>query len=236
MRFSCLLAVFFLWSIHAHARTFSNSFLSFALPDGWVCQIEGVAWVCTPKGLKDENEAVIVMAAKVASPEDTLANFLTFLQKPKTITSRVGTPVASQVVYAQERMLDNSKWIQAQHIGSEVPDFYTLYIATVKESLAILVTFSVDKAKANVYNPVFDQAMKTLRITASKNLVFKSTSGGTVGVFGVVTDGVASQEMLPPPPRRRSKMPFVLLLSGFALLTLVGVFYFYNPPSRKKKK
>lgn len=237
MRYGSVALLFLIaWSFQVQAKTFSNSFLSFTLPDGWICLLEGVAWVCAPKSPKDENEAVIVMAAKVASPEDTLPNFLGYLQKPKTITSKVGTPVASQVMYAQERILDNSKWVQSQHIGSEVPDFYTLYVATVKEGLAILVTFSVDKSKAKIYNPIFDNAMKTLRITASKNLVFKNTGAGGIGVFGVVTDGQVNQEMMPPPPPRKSKLPFYLLIGGAGLLFLLAAFYFYIPQSRKRRK
>jgi len=235
MRYGPIFILVLAWTFQVQAKTFSNSFLSFTLPDSWICNLEGVAWVCAPKGPKDENEAVIVMAAKVASPEDTLPNFLAYLQKPKTITSKVGTPVASQIMYAQERVLDNAKWVQAQHIGSEVADFYTLYVATVKEGLAILVTFSVDKAKAKLYNPIFDQAMKTLKITASKNLVFKNTGAGGIGVFGVVTDGQVNQEMMPPPPPRKSKKPLILLMLGGAVLLLCAAFYLYKPKSRKKK-
>lgn len=224
------------FALNAHAKTFSNSFLSFTLPDTWICQMEGVAWVCTPKGPKEENDAVIVMAAKVASPEDTLPNFLAHLSKPKAITSKVGTLMPSQVMYAQERMLDKAKWVQAQHLGSEVADFYTLYVSTVKEGLAIVVTFSVEKTKTAVYNPIFDQAMKTLKITASKNLVFKNTGAGGIGVFGVVTGDKVNPEMMPPPPPRKSKTPLLLLVLGAAALFGVAVFYFYKPAGRPKKK
>ena len=190
--------------------------------------------MCSPKGPKDENEAVIVMAAKVASPEDKLENFQAFLSKPKTLTTRIGTPMPSQVMYAQERVLDKTKWIQAQHVGSEVQDFFTLYVATVKESLAILITFSAERTKYKNYNPIFDHAMKTLKLTASQNLVFpKNTGAGGIGVFGITGDQT-NPSMLPPPPPRRSKLPFALMLLGAALVFVAAAAYLYKPKNKKK--
>jgi hypothetical protein len=217
-----------------HAKTFSNSFLSFTLPDSWVCVQEGVAWACSNKGPNQANEAVIVMAAKVAAPQDTLASFKDFLQKPKTIPTRVGTPMPSAVMYAQERVLANTKWIQAQHIGSEVQDFYTLYIATVKDQLAILVSFSADKTKYAFFNPVFDQAMKSLKLTATNQLVFPKNSGaGGIAVFGITGD-TANPEMLPPPAHnRRGSYSYWLVLAAVGALLGVGAYALHNPKKPK---
>src|SRR6266404_9720349 len=116
-----------------HAKVFKNSYVSFEVPDNWTCLQEGVAWTCTPQNAVEAKEAVIVLAAKVAGTEDNLTNFLNFLRQPKKITTKVGTPMPSQVMSAQEQKLGDQKWIRAQHLGSEVQEYYTLYLATVKD-------------------------------------------------------------------------------------------------------
>src|SRR6266404_2792634 len=117
----------------ANAKTFQNSYVSFEVPDNWTCLQEGVAWTCTPQNPIEAKEAVIVLAAKVAGPEDNLTNFLAFLRQPKKIVTKVGTPMPSQVMSAQEQNLGGQRWIRAQHLGSEVQEYYTLYLATVKD-------------------------------------------------------------------------------------------------------
>lgn len=222
-----------LFSLSAHAKTFSNSFVSFSLPDDWVCVQEGVAWACSNKGPTKQNDAVIVMAAKVAAPADNLTSFKDFLGKPKSIPSKVGTPMPSTVMYAQERVLAGWKWVQAQHLGSEVQDFYSLYLATVKEGLAVLVTFSADKTKYAQFNPVFDQAMKSLKLTASNQLLFPKNSGGTgIAVFGITGD-VANPDMLPPPPGRRSRSGFWLIMLGLVAALGGAAYFLYKPKKRK---
>src|SRR5262245_43217048 len=106
-------------SFGAEAKMFKNSYVTFEVPDNWKCMQEGVAWTCTPASSAESREAVIVLAAKVAGPEDNLVNFQTYLSQPKKLATKVGTPMPSQVMYAQKRMLAGSTWIQAQHLGSE---------------------------------------------------------------------------------------------------------------------
>src|SRR5688572_3178272 len=139
-----ILALLVLAALPLQAKTFQNSYVSFEVPDNWNCMQEGVAWTCTPQNPVDARQAVIVLAAKVAGPEDNMNGFLNFLKTPKKITTKVGTPMPSQMMYAQPRTLAGSQWIQAQHLGSEIQDYYTLYLATVKDQLAILVSFSAE--------------------------------------------------------------------------------------------
>jgi LPXTG-motif cell wall-anchored protein len=220
-------------SISAEARVFKNSYVSFEVPDNWNCMQEGVAWTCTPSTPIEAREAVIVLAAKVAGPEDNLVNFHTYLGQPKKLATKVGTPMPSQVMYAQERTLAGTKWIQAQHLGSEIQQFYTLYLATVKESLAILISLSAEKSKYPKYNAVFDRAIKTLKITANNQLLFpKNKLNPTTDVIGIAAGQPGgADDMLPlPVAKKKSNFTFLLLLAG---LVIAGAAVFM---SKKKKK
>ncbi|MGE3684152.1 MAG: hypothetical protein AB7G93_20720 [Bdellovibrionales bacterium] len=211
----------------AHGKAFQNSYVSFEVPDDWTCMQEGVAWTCTPSSPLHSKEAVIVLAAKVAGPEDNLANFLTYLKRPKTLTTRVGTPMPSQVMYAQQRVLAGHNWIQAQHLGSEIQEYYTLYLATVKDQLAILVSFSSERNRYKTYNPIFDRAMKTLKLVATQKLVVardKSNSHSDVIGIQPLTESLASEDLMPPPePGNKSSRRFIILLLAGVTVAAAGI-------------
>jgi hypothetical protein len=220
----------------ANAKTFKNSYVSFEVPDNWSCLQEGVAWTCTPQNAVEAKEAVIVLAAKVAGPEDNLTNFLNFLKQPKKITTKVGTPMPSTVMAAQEQVLGGQRWIRAQHLGSEVQEYYTLYLATVKDSLAILVSFSSEKGRYTVYNPIFDKAIKTIRIVANDKLLFpKNLHGSASDIIGiqVPAGGGMPQEHMGPPSIGRNKVAkYVFPLALLLIAVGVGTYIF---STRRKK-
>jgi len=218
----------------AEAKTFQNSYVSFEVPDDWNCLQEGVAWTCTPSGVIEGKEAVIVLAAKVAGPEDNLNNFQNYLAQPKKITTKVGTPMPSQVMYSRPRQLANSQWIQAQHLGSEIQEYYTLYLATVKEQLAILVSFSSERNRYKVYNPIFDKAIKSLKITANQQLLFpKTRPGASSEVIGINVPPPGGEDFLPPPERKSS--PMNLLFLAFFMIAAGLAAYVYTMTRKRKK-
>lgn len=225
-----------LFALNAEAKTFQNSYVSFEVPDDWSCLQEGVAWTCTPQNAVAMREAVIVLAAKVAGPEDNINAFLTFLKTPKKITTKVGTPMPSSVMYAQPRTLAGTQWVQAQHLGSEIQDYYSLYLATVKDQLAILVTFNAERANYQKYNPIFDRAMKSLKIVANQQQLFpKGQQGGSGSdVIGINVQPAALDmgDMMPPPEKKpqKSNMLLVMIAVG-ALLAAAAVFFL----SKRKK-
>jgi len=227
-------------SLAAEGKTFKNSYVSFDVPDNWTCIQEGVAWTCTPQGAVESKEAVIVVAAKVAGPEDNLPAFLNFLKQPKKIPTKVGTPMPSAVMYAQMRQLGGGNWVQAQHLGSEIQEFYTLYLATVKDQLAILISFSSERNQYTKYNPIFDKAIKSLKIIANQQLLFpKAQSTGSGDVIGIQVPNnkdynkpIQAEDMMPPPERKPASMRFYFVLMALGLAISVGAYIF---TTRRKK-
>jgi hypothetical protein len=127
-----------------HAEDFRNSYLRFALPGGWTCQQEEMVFVCDPP--KVEGEAVpasIILTAKLASPNDTLAGYRRDLETR-------AAPLGPAALVAKPDVLDidGSLWVDAILLGSELPNYYTRYLVTVKDDLVIIFTFS---AHTSVY-------------------------------------------------------------------------------------
>ncbi len=166
----------------AHAKTFRNAYLSFELPDKWDCQLEHTEWVCrTNSASMDSREAVIILTAKEVGPTDALPTYESHLKAPRTIASRSGQPMQSTVYKVDQRIIQGQPWIDGMHFGSEVPNYYTRYVATIKDRIAVLVTFSAYKLHYTKYGPDFIRAIESLRVVASPGLMRANGPGGGNG-------------------------------------------------------
>ncbi len=148
----------------AHAGKFANQFVEFELPANWVCLLEGTEWVCqNQQDAAKRKEAIIILAAKIQGDQDTLDQYLSYLRNPKTYSNSQGKQVTSQVKYAQNKSISEQAWVDSLHVDSEISGFYTRYLATVKDGIGILVTYSVNKDKYAEYSSMFEELVKSLK-------------------------------------------------------------------------
>ncbi len=149
-------------------------FLSFDLPqDKWGCSKEATEWICTPKTRPERTQAMIVMSAKLAGPEDNLKLYMRHLKEPKMLVTPGRTPAPSQVIHAKMRTIGPQEWVESLHLASEVPGFYTLYLATRAGDLSVLVTLSAAKSEVEKFNESFGRMTQSLRL--NKDYILKSS-------------------------------------------------------------
>lgn len=187
MRFVPILLALFLISLlstQSHAELFKNSYVSFELPPNWKCDLDGTEWVCISKFAKQSKEAIIILTAKEVGPTDSIAAYTTYLKTPKSIPDKSGKMTTSQVITVQQRLISNHPWIDGMHKGSEISSYYTRYLATVKERLAILVTFSAHTDHYTKYSSDFLQAVQSLRVVAAKDIL-ENNNQPAMNVTGV---------------------------------------------------
>ncbi|OIQ16520.1 MAG: hypothetical protein BM556_15375 [Bacteriovorax sp. MedPE-SWde] len=184
-----MIAAIFLMTQMVSGKTFTSNFSEFELPRGWDCQLEGSEWVCQSENKKRKKEAIIILAAKKRGKQDELANYQAYLQQSKTFRLPGGKTQVSEPKYTKTKKVkgQNHPWIDSLHMASEVPGFFTRYLATVKGELGVAVTFSVAKDHYNEYNPIFDKIVETLKVFSSKKATpgsFKLANSGTSSVPG----------------------------------------------------
>lgn len=148
----------------ANAAKFSNQFSEFELPPGWSCNLEVAEWVCQNTNPAKSKEAIIVLAAKLKGDQDSLDQYLTYLKATKSFTSVTGKAMKSEPKYAKTLNVNGHPWVDALHMESEIPGFYTRYLATVKDDIGILVTYSIAKNKYQDYLKDFDNMVNTLKV------------------------------------------------------------------------
>ncbi len=153
-----------LWTAPAHAAKFANQFVEFELPPNWLCNLEGAEWVCQSTDEHKKRDAIIVLAAKLKGDQDSLDQYLKYLSGPKVYTSVQGKSVKSDPKYAKKTDVNGQSWADSLHLESEIPGFYTRYLATVKEDIAVLVTYSINKDKYQQYLPQFENMVGSLKV------------------------------------------------------------------------
>ncbi len=142
---------------------YRNPAFDYALAPGWSCQTDGTEDVCYPAGTKPHS-AIGVIAIKPRNDKDNLATYEAHLRTPQRIGDRDATvgPM-SEVRYVKRRMLAGREWVEALHVGSEIADFHTYYLATTTSHIGMLVTLSVRKDFEARFTAEFRGMMDTLR-------------------------------------------------------------------------
>lgn len=169
-----ILALTLTLSAQAFSKTFSSQFAEFELPNGWECALEGSEWVCQSENKDRKKEAIIILAAKYRGEQDSLDQYQAYLKQAKSFSLPGGKTQISEAKSVTVREINNQRWVDALHLASEVPGFYTRYLATVKDSLGIAVTFSVAKDHYDSYQDIFEKIIATLKVFDQK-----TAAGGT---------------------------------------------------------
>jgi hypothetical protein len=149
---------------NSHAAKFANQFIEFELPPQWQCNLEGAEWVCQSADPAKKKDAIIVLAAKLKGDQDSLDQYSSYLKAAKSWTSVQGRAVKSEPKYVKNSVINGDNWVDALHMESEIPGFYTRYLATIKQDIGVLVTYSINKAKYQDYLNDFETMVKTLKV------------------------------------------------------------------------
>lgn len=155
-------------SVSIQAKRFTSQYCEFELPPGWECALEGTEWVCQSTNKDRKKEAIIILAAKIRGGQDSLPQYQAYLKKAKTFTLPGGKTQVSEAKYTKMNKINDQNWVDSLHMASEVPGFYTRYMATVKEDLGIAVTFSVAKDHYDAYQGLFEKIIQTLKVFRQK--------------------------------------------------------------------
>lgn len=182
----------------AEAKIFKNSYVSFELPQTWDCKLTDTEWVCR-NNAGNAKEAAIILTAKEVGPVDNLQAYEAHLRTPREIPSTLGTPMRSRVISVSQPKINDHVWIDGMHLNSEVRDYYTRYLATVRGKIGVLVTFSAHQKYYSRYVNDFFKAVQSLRVFDVDKMLNnpnRNTNGpGGGNVIGQNTGGLPPVDM-----------------------------------------
>ncbi len=180
-----------LFSLSSEARTFKNAYISFEMLDTWKCNLEQTEWVCRAEDPQEAKEAVIILTAKEKGPTDSFPIYENHMNSPIQTVSKTGQNLTSSVVYkAQNQRYNDQVWLDGIHRDSEVQNYFTRYVATIKDQIAILVTFTVHNKFYAKHSTHFNNTIKSLRVIASKDLLSRPDLGPIRGAGETLGAGI----------------------------------------------
>ncbi len=208
----------------AHSAKFANQFSEFELPPRWQCNLEGAEWVCQSSDDAKKRDAIIVLAAKLKGDQDSLDQYENYLKTPKVYQSVQGKSVKSEPKYAKSIQLNNHPWVDSLHLESEIPGFYTRYLATVKQDIGILVTYSVNKDKWSQYLADFESMVNTLRVFRKAGGINAAPAGTNLFANTNIPAKIEESTVFPaqpPAPAAKQKQSDDLPLPLIAIIVAV---------------
>lgn len=179
------------FSLASQARTFKNAYISFEMLDTWKCNLEQTEWVCRAEDPQEAKEAVIILTAKEKGPTDSFPIYENHMNNPIQSVTKTGKSLTSSVVYkAQNQRYNDQVWLDGIHRDSEVQNYFTRYVATIKDQIAILVTFTVHNKFYAKHSSHFNNTIKSLRVIASKDLLSRPDLGPIRGAGETLGAGI----------------------------------------------
>jgi len=216
----------FLLTAPSQAAKFTNQFIEFELPNAWVCSLEGTEWVCqNSQDPVKRKEAIIILAAKIQGDQDTLDQYLSYLKNPKVYTSPQGKQVTSEVKFAQSRTISDQPWADSLHVDSEITGFFTRYLATAKEGLGILVTYSVNRNKYQEYNPIFEEMVKSLKAFRREGGLNAAPANSNLFANAKIPSGISNDTVFSPVSGASDEKPKAKKSGLAALMDDPMIFY-----------
>lgn len=192
-KFTLTAVLFCLVSFNAQSRTFKNAYISFEMQDNWNCKLEQTEWVCRSENPQEAKEAVIILTAKEKGPTDSFPIYQTHMNNIINTVTRVGTPMSSIVKYKSIQVKINEQdWLDGLHQDSEVKNYFTRYLATIKDQIAILVTFSAHNQHYAKYSQNFNKTIQSLRVIATKDLISRPEMGPIAGQNDILGGNVSN--------------------------------------------
>ena len=184
----------------AEARTFKNAYISFEMVDSWRCKLEQTEWVCRSEDPQESKEAVIILTAKEKGVTDTFPAYQDHMGKPMVLNMKSGGTMTSTItIPPKEILINDQKWLDTLHVNSEVQNYYTRYLATIKDEIAILVTFSVHNKFYSKHSANFLNTVKSLRVIAAKDLIANPSAGplhGSGEMLGSTINGAMPSDLI----------------------------------------
>lgn len=175
-------------------KPFVSNFIEFNLPDNWDCEPVSDDWTCQTINPEFKKEALVVLTYRLSGPKDNLLEFLNFLKLPRNIKIKE-KQIVSKPFYSKFKNILGHEWVDAVHENSELPNYTTRYLATIKNGRTLLLAFSVVKEKYNYYMPQFYSIVESLKIR--EGLPPMPVKGNLQGLVGRLDEEVFKRSNRP---------------------------------------
>lgn len=196
----------FLFGTLAQAKTFRTNFMKFELPPGWTCKQEEIDWVCQPDNVNDSSEVILIAVTKnVNAVDDSLEKYEAILKAPKAMVDLLGQGYQSKVISTRKRKIKDIEWIDSLHLGSEIPGFYTRYLAGIRQQVAGLITYSISESVYAKWTPVMSEIVDSAELFFDPKAFAEAMKAGPQSLLGSRTSSALKGRFAPSEESEQAK-------------------------------
>ena len=228
-KLSTFILLFTLFLGTAHAKKFKTEFIELELPPGWECTKENIDFVCQPDNLTHRSEAIVVLVVKnVNATDDNFEKYQTVLEESREMQDLLGNTYKSEVKYVRFKTIQGKKWIDSLQMGSEIPGFFTRYVASIEGKIAGLVTYSIAESVYAKWSPILEKMLESVKLRYDPqafNDAMNATPGSLLGTRSGQSGRFAPKKDLPQRGEERGDPLDITNLLAI-ILVIGGVGYY----------
>ena len=190
-------------------------------PDGWLCEKSQGVYICQDTQDPQRKESLVLAIATVQTDWDSLENFEKYLKEPRKIEDEDRSILESKITYTRKRNLNGHWWVDSLQFNSELPGFWTRYVATVHKKLAILLTYIVSDEYYQRVAPKFERMVTSLKL--NENFDLTAATKQELGFPGAERLGPKQQKDLLKARLSTKKKKETTPTSGLPTMVLIGL-------------
>jgi hypothetical protein len=217
------------------AKPIANNFIEMNVPDDWTCaQYAGEQWTCIPMDPAKAKEAIVVFSFAEQSPSDSMKLFYDYLNNSLTMinptTKKTEKSVPKNMQYKD---IQGQTWVDSLHLSHAIPNYYTRYLATMKDGRSVLVSVTVDKAKYNLYMSTLYKMVESMRLRVAAPAAPMET--GLSGLLGQKVKETKEKKQAIPTSAPQAKSKFSTIMLSVLVALIVFTLLFRYMKKRKNK-
>lgn len=122
--------------------------------------------ICVANTPDHKENVLITFASKIPGPKDNFKDYKTHLKKEQTNRSPAGKDFKSKISFLKESRIENVNWVDALHKGGEIENYFTRYLATVHNGVAVVFAVTIVEEKYKKYSLWLKKLVNSLRVLA----------------------------------------------------------------------
>ena len=122
----------------------------------------------------------------------------------------------------QYKDIQGQTWVDSLHLSQALPNYFTRYLATIKDGRSVLVSVTVEKSKYNLYMATLYKMVESIRLRVAAPSA--PTETGLTGLLGQKLkeiDKNKKKEIAPPAVAKKSKTVAILLSLFISIIVFI---------------
>lgn len=122
--------------------------------------------ICVATTPEHKENILVTFGSKMPGAKDNFKDYKTHLKKEQTNRTPAGKEFKSKISFLKESRIESVNWVDALHKGGEIENYFTRYLATVHNGVAVVFAVTIVEEKYKNYSLWLKKLVNSLRVLA----------------------------------------------------------------------